>query len=192
MNRLFNIKNLLRKALLNEDKKATYEKGCVMLYFDIDKTYKKNILDQIKKEDLYVGSKGDKDKYGIEDEDHITILYGILPDVPDNDVEEICNQFKIPKLKFTGISSFDNDDYDVLKFDIDSDDLIRYNKMLKKLPYENDYPVYHAHSTICYLLKGKAKEYIELFKDIEEPTVDNFSIKYSKPDGTKKTYNIKQ
>jgi 2'-5' RNA ligase len=170
---------------INEgNKKETYDYGCVMLYFKF--TDLKTIQKKIDKKDLY--KKGNK--YGFETEPHVTLLYGLhSEEIADKKVLDSVKDVKYGKLKLHNISMFDNPDYDVLKFDVSGAGLSSANRKLKEFPYTSDYPKFHAHSTIAYLKKGKAKEYIEKFKD-EEFKISPSHLVYSKPDGTKRRAKI--
>lgn len=187
------IKKKLREELLKEGKKATYEYGCTMVNLTVDKNKWQQIQDVIKDEDLYKGTKEDKDRFGREWEWHITALFGTHLDVPNEEVYDIIKTFEKPDIEFKSITMFETKNgYDVIKFDIESEKLKEYNKELKKLPYTSDFPKFHAHATIAYVLTGKGKEYINKLKDFKI-TKDNFTIDsfvYSKQ-GDKKSFKIK-
>ena len=148
------------KDLLNEEESKKTKYGCVMLFFketdeiadlkskiDDDNVYHKN------------DDNGDED-YGIDREPHVTILYGLLEEVTDEDVKGVLWSEDVPELSVGKISLFEND-FDVVKFDIESDGLNSLNKKLSEFPFETDYPDYHPHSTICYAIKGKGADVIE-------------------------------
>jgi hypothetical protein len=86
----------------------TYDSGCVMLYFDFPEINK--IHDAIKPDDLYK-EEGDR-SYGIEDEPHCTLLYGLKQGVSLHDVTDIVNRFKFGECKIHNASLFENA-YDV-------------------------------------------------------------------------------
>lgn len=161
----FNWKNIekLTESLLLE-KKATYKYGAIMLNLSCPKL--NSIQSQIDKKDLY---EDDTDKYGIEQEQHITLLYGTHKEVTKEQVEGILNQFDFPKsIKGEKVSIFENEKYDVLKFDVEKKYLSPINKKLKTLPYTNEYPEYKPHMTIAYLKKGEGKKYVDMFKEIKD------------------------
>ena len=184
------IKKRLREELLKEEKKVKYEYGCVMTFLDVNKDKWQEIQDVIKDEDLYNDPKQD-DMFGREMDCHVTVLFGLHLDVEDWYVEEIIGKFTKPDIKFKEISSFEGKLYDVIKFDIESEKLTKYNKMLKTLPYTSDFPDYKPHVTICYVKKGKAKEYVKKLKDFKitdkDFTIDKWV--YSKQ-GEKKSFKI--
>lgn len=52
---------------------------------------------------------------------------------------------------------FEQEDQDVLIFNVRKDRFLdETNQNLKRLPNENEYPVYTPHITIAYLKKGTA------------------------------------
>jgi 2'-5' RNA ligase len=184
-----NIKNALRKRLLAEG--ATGHKyGCVMLFLPIKKTWWDKLTDEIDKDDVY-NPEGERD-YGIQahTDAHVTILYGCLPSVTDKDVEDALYSEPTPKLTIEGISLFENEDFDVVKFDVKSDGLNKLNKKLSEYPHEKSFDDYHAHITICYAKKGKGKEIIEKLGDIKLDVEASHYI-YSKADGTKVRFELK-
>ena len=149
------------KKILEKTENQSYDYGCIMGYFNENPLDKLTDKLEIKSDDLY---NNEENEYGLEIEPHCTILYGIH----DNEVteEEIVNTLKIFKLfdvKFDKISAFENEKYDVLKFDLDSDSLHIMNKIICSLfPYTSSFPNYHPHCTIAYLKPGLSKEYISI------------------------------
>lgn len=184
-----NLKKTLREALLKKQKRA-YDYGCVMVGLDTNTEEWNQIQNQIDEDDIYFGD-GENGGYGRELDPHVTILFGVHADVPDEDVEKLINDIKQPEIVLKKISSFENELFDVLKFDVESPDLHSLNKKFTTLPHTTSYPDYHPHATICYLKKGKAKKYIKDLSDVEPIEVTPSEILYSKPDGTKKKYEIK-
>ena len=186
------IKNALRQSLL-EGKGDTYSYGCVMLYFDIKKETWDKFQDMIADEDVYTEN-GDVG-YGHENEPHVTILYGLHADIPDSTIEELIDEMEGPELNLKKISIFENnDDYDVVKFDIIGDSekkLAKMNSKFAKLPHTTDYPDYHPHSTITYVKAGTGKKYIKTLTGDDVITVTPTEVRYSKADGTKKKYKLK-
>jgi len=101
----------IRKAinrLLTEDHKHDY--GCAMLYFDFPQI--KDIHNQIDKDDLYVDE--EDPSFGLENEPHCTLLFGLHPEVSTEDVQDILSQSNIVDLPYVGnnISLFENE-YDL-------------------------------------------------------------------------------
>ena len=138
--------------LLNEGKQ-TYNYGCVMLYFDFPEINK--IHDAINPKDVYVDE--EDSSFGFEDEPHCTLLYGLHEGVTTKDIKKVVEKYSYPKVIAYNSSLFENEKYDVLKFDIKGDNLHETNNDLKQYPYSSDYPDYHPHMTIAYLKSGTGK-----------------------------------
>ena len=183
-----NLKKIVREAILKKRDKI-YEFGCVMVNLNVDEQSWNQLQKMIDEDDIYFGTKDDTG-YGRELDPHVTALYGIHSDVPDEDVETIIDSFKTPKISLKKVSSFKNENFDVLKFDVDSEDMHVMNKMLKELPHTTQFPNYHPHATICYLKSGMADKYIKKMSDIEPISVMPEKVIYSKSDGSKKKYNL--
>ncbi len=100
------------------------------------------------------------DNMGREDTPHITVLYGIVTQEADEVIEVLAEEGPA-KATLGKISLFENsDDYDVVKIDIESEDLSRLNKLLAdNLENENDFPEYKPHITIAYVEQGSGKLY---------------------------------
>ena len=188
-------KKLIKEAL--KKRETVYEYGCVMINLDVKPKEWDAVQKMVDEDDVYFS---DVDPTGFGRElglQHVTILFGIHADVPDEDVEKLIDKINKPEIELKKISSFSSDKkpFDVLKFDIESEYLIELNKMFKTLPYTSDFPSYHAHCTVAYMKKNKADKYV---KKISEYLIEKGPIKakpngvtYSKPDGTKKEYKIK-
>jgi 2'-5' RNA ligase len=185
-----NIKNELRAALLKEGKHKTHknEYGCLMVYLDVDKKDWNKLQNMIDDEDLYLPE--DDPSYGRETEPHATILFGFHEDVPDEDIEKEIDKIKTPKIGVKSISSFNNEKFDVLKFDVDSEDMHKMNSNFKKFPHTNNFPDYHPHVTIAYLKPKTAEKYIKKMQGMVNIPIKVDKLVYSKPDGSKKTYKL--
>ncbi len=131
------------------------EYGCLMADFNQVgwKDFIENLIDD---KDIYK-----EEGYGLETDPHITILYGLHDD-----------EFKLDELKKIlppiekvfafkkNISIFENENFDVLKFDIESSILHELNSAIcEKFPYTSTFD-YHPHMTIAYVKKGTGKKYI--------------------------------
>jgi 2'-5' RNA ligase len=163
-----------------------------MIGLDLDGNEWNNIQDMIDEEDLYLGDKesGTDGGFGRELDPHVTILFGVHHDVPDEDVESRIEQIKKPEVELQKVSTFENELFDVLNFDVKSKDLHEYNKKFKELPHTTSYPNYHPHATICYLKKGMGEKYKKKLSEIDAIVVTPDKIVYSKPNGKKKKYKI--
>lgn len=167
---------------LIENNREEYDYSCAMLYFDIDLN---EIQTQIEDEDLH--------EYGLEDDPHVTLLYGLHDnEIKYYDVIDLILESDMEEITLNNISLFENEDFDVVKFDIeDCEYLYDINKKIcEEFPYTTDYPDYHPHSTIAYVKKGMGSKYVDLFKG-EEVKVKPNMIVYSRANGDKVKYEFK-
>jgi 2'-5' RNA ligase len=163
-----------------------YDYGCAMLYFDFPLMNK--IHDAIDPQDIYT-EEGDR-SFGLEDEPHTTLLFGLHEEVSEEDVKNVLDKFTFNTCTLHNVSTFDNPQYDVLKFDVKGDNLHEANSELKQYPYTSNFPDYHPHATIAYLKPGTGKRYIEMLKGQEFELTPTHAI-YSKPNGDKIKLPIK-
>lgn len=166
------------KKSLNEKKKdQQYSSGCIMGYFEKDFGDPK-----IKEKDIY---NNEEDEYGLEVEPHVTVLYGLTDsEIEENDIVTLFNMIEGPVCETSEISLFENEKFDVVKWDIKSDELNMLNKMLTVMfPFKSDYPDYHAHCTIAYCLPGSGSDYK---KELKKPKKQKIAYwVYSQADGRK-------
>jgi tRNA nucleotidyltransferase/poly(A) polymerase/2'-5' RNA ligase len=177
------ISNITMKPI-KEGQDVKIEYGALMLNFDIDNW--KDITSIIDKDDVY-----DKPTFGIEHQPHVTILYGFHTDVSVKDIKDLFNEKHDPKndieIKLVGISHFETPNYDVVKFDVESDRLVDLNKLMKKLPHTSTHPKYHPHLTISYVKKGTGKKYDKKFD--ENVSLKSNKVVYSTVKGSKTAIN---
>ncbi len=102
--------------------------------------------ENIKDENLYVQD----DDHGREDELHITVLYGLHANSPDK-VKELLKEEKPFEVSLGRVSSFKQDNFDVIKIDVFSEKLHKLNKVLNELPTTNKFSTYRPHITIAYV-----------------------------------------
>lgn len=174
--------DLLLEYLLLEKEGQGYSKDCAMLLAETPLF--KQYQDLIPEEDLYT----EGDKYGKENEQHITILYGLLPGQYSSDqVKEILDRWTEVNYQITGVSIFENNDYDVVKLTIASDDLSKLNAAFKELPNENDYPDYIPHMTLAYVKKGFGGKHKQEFDPVSEV---GFKVKLSHANGEPEIFDL--
>ncbi len=181
------------KDLITEDK-GGYDYGCAMLYFEPNNEiveFQKNI----NSDDLYTAD--DNGGYGIETEPHCTLLYGLHEEVSLDEIQNILDTIVFGKCKIYNPSLFENEKFDVLKFDVGYPHrggafLHNANRMLSQLPHTTSYPDYHPHMTLAYLKPGKGKEYVEGLGEGVEFIFKPTHLVYSQPDGTKTDIPLKQ
>lgn len=162
-----------------------FDYGCVMLYLNIDNWEEMTSI--ISPEDIY---KSENPSYGIDTKPHITLLYGLHPEVSPEDIESVLNKFRGQKINIdvNGIGKFDNDDYSVVKLNINSPILHDINSELKKLPHTSDFPDYKPHVTMSYVHPGKADKYLSDEKKMNLQNIDR--VIYSMTDGKKIEYKL--
>jgi hypothetical protein len=133
----------------------------------------------IDKDDLYIekgGEEGGDWSYGIEDDVHITAIYGLTFDDPDPVMDALKND-KMGRVDVKGIEIFEQDNYDVLVVKCSSKELNDiHTKLSNKFQIEERYPEYKPHMTIAYFQKGMAEKYIPLAKKYF--LSDNMSFKF--------------
>jgi len=169
---------------INESSGNVHDYGCAMVYYDLPQL--SDLHSQIDPDDIY--TELDDASYGLEDEPHTTLLFGFHSEVDADDVLHVCNKFEYPHLMLHNASCFNNDKYDVLKFDVNSPELHTINAKLTSHfanKFTTSFPEYHPHSTIGYIKKGKGQHYVNLFKD-KNYLVSPTKLVYSMPSGDKK------
>ena len=94
--------------------------------------------------------------YGLTDNPHITVLYGIHAEHPSVELMDIVETY--PKFTITlgNVSLFkgseNNNPFDVIKTDINCPDLHALNTAFKECgAFTSDYPDYEPHATVAYV-----------------------------------------
>lgn len=101
------------------------------------------------------------DSYGREKEPHVTVRYG-MDTLDPKEIAPAFEGFGPIKAKMGKVSIFETDKYDVVKVDIESEDLQAANKRVGEtveLPGET-FKGYKPHATIAYVKKGEGKKYV--------------------------------
>jgi len=193
--------------MIKEETSERIEYGCLMLFLDVPIWEK--ITSVIKPEDIYtVGN-----DYGIEKEPHLTILYGFHDEVTSEEVFKLFKEnmpMKPIEVRIKGISVFENPEFDVVKFDVNSPELTKLNGIMRQLPNTTKFPEYRAHITIAYVKKGEGKKYVKPFEkervlrgdklvytwkghwgsDGETMMLNEFSYDKLNPDSPKDTWDV--
>jgi 2'-5' RNA ligase len=173
--------------VVNESENAKRDYGCLMYNFKV-KNWESDVLSLIDIEDVY---DDDKHDFGVERNPHVTILYGFHED--EVSLDKIYDSIKDGRpigLNIERVSVFNNKDYDVLKFDVNSKPLYSLNAFFKNnFKNTNDFPDYHPHMTICYLKKGTSEKYLDKFGNINLKIRDP-KFKYSRANGSKIYFDV--
>ena len=136
-----------------------YDYGCVMARIDEDAARK--LLDfnyKMISEDLIYKEGND---FGREQNPHITVKYGLVQSYNEEQMKYLLRNVTPFDIEVQGISIFENDKFDVVKFDVDGKDLRKLNEMFSTLPNHDEHPLYHPHMTLAYVQKGMGKKFIK-------------------------------
>ena len=123
----------------------------------------------------------------VEPYPHVTILYGLHREVSINEVKEIVRKIHPFEISLVSVSSFEQEDHDVLKWDVQSRTLNRLNRDLCELPYTTDFPNYEPHVTIAFLKPGAGKKYN---KKVNPIRIRVKFIEFTKANGLKWVYKL--
>jgi hypothetical protein len=105
---------------------------------------------------------------GRETEPHVTLLYGLHGNnpVPVGNILKGTGPVMLHLGKISHFPGGDGKDYDVLKCDVESRDLLWLNRKLRKLPSTETFK-YAPHATIAYVKKGLGEKYAKLFAPLD-------------------------
>jgi len=169
---MIKLKNILIEIILEAGQKLGY----VKLQLDLSTLAK--FQERIDKNDL--------DTKGLETDPHITLLYGLQPEVTEQQVKEKLKPINFSSVSLFNVSIFEGP-ADVLKFDVEeSGGVYEANKALCELPYTSDFPDYHPHVTIAFIKKGLGKKYVDMFKN-EKLNTPSKGVIYKNAGGQKFT-----
>lgn len=171
----------------DKDEKPLYEYDCLML--DVVLPDELNAGNTIDEADLY--TEEDKGgRYGLETDPHVTIMYGLHNNEYDvkeleEDVKAMVSSMEDSTVNFnvTGIGIFENEKYDVVKYDVESADCNALNEHIQEVyPFTSDYPDYKAHMTIAYVKKGEGSKYVKTFEEPVKLTSNSFTLSLASTD----------
>lgn len=93
--------------------------------------------------------------FGREDEIHVTVKYG-LHTTNSRDIKNKVGKFKQFEVELGEISRFTpaEENYDVVKIEINGEELGILHKLIGELENSDKHPVYKPHCTIAYVKKG--------------------------------------
>lgn len=162
-----------------------YEYGCVMVEVPVSNW--DEITSYINPEDVYTGC---DDTHGIQENPHLTLLYPVIESVKYEQVKDVLQSVldKEIIIEIDGIDIFENDKFDVVKFNIKSNDYLNkiHDKLKSKIPNDDKFEIYKPHITIGYTKKGTGKKYIKKYNH----SAKSNQITYVNSDGLKEYFNI--
>ena len=128
------------------------------VHIDVPDPISKEIIDwgsrKIPDRDLFVAT-----GMGRENEMHITVLYGIHAEKPD-EVKDLIVGTKPFPIVLGKLDIFTSaDKYDVVVVEAISPELVDLHEKLKQLDHTNKYPKFRPHVTVAYVKKDRGWSY---------------------------------
>ena len=134
-----------------------YDYGCVMARMDEGASRK--ILDfnhkTIGEEFLYT----EEENHGRENTPHVTVKFGLTESYTEDQIREIIKETRPFLMEIRGISLFENEKFDVVKFDIEGKKLRALREIFNRLPNQDSHPEYNPHMTLAYVRRGMGRKY---------------------------------
>ena len=144
--------------------KGEYKYSCLMIDYPEAMVKKVKAWGKDNISDDVVFTDPEDPSLGREDHVHTTVNYGLEPDLTLDDIKEEVELGDL-KVSLGKIGKFPSDDkkhYDVIKIDVESEDLQRLHKQIEdKIGAPgNTYPEYKPHVTIAYVEPGSCDDLI--------------------------------
>ena len=145
------------KPLISEVK---YDYGCVMAYPAPELSaqmiaFGKNIIT----DDMLYLDPNEPDDYGRERDPHITIKFGLTESYPPSKIGEYIQGTKPFFVRITGMDIFSNPKFDVIKMNIEGEELTRLRQIFDQVPNVDEHKIYHPHMTLAYVQPGMGKPF---------------------------------
>lgn len=109
--------------------------------------------------------------FGMETEVHVTVKFGLHEGRPTEKLLRIIEETQPFEIEVGPCTLFENEKFDVVKFDVDSEGLRQLNERISELPNSDSHPEYHPHMTVAYVTKGTCNELIG--KPLMDPVNDS-------------------
>ena len=133
--------------------------GCVMLSTPMMQEVVNRMHEDLERVLIGHGYRRDED-FEFDKYIHITVAFGININTDINLIKEIVRN-RPSYFQITELSLFENDNFDIIKFDVMSSDLRILNHIIKsKMEVKSLYNEYHPHLTVAYVPKGMGVELI--------------------------------
>src|SRR5581483_6226868 len=163
--------------------------SCVMLEVgEVDQDVTNQIQD-------FVNDIDDEDlaEDGREEQPHITVKYGLHTENAE-EVRRIIEGFGPVRVTLGPVSLFTTEDtgedYEVLKIDVDGEDLMRLNELItSSLENTDKHPEYHPHLTLAYLKPGVSDKYTD-WRGVEGTELVFDGVDFSEPEGSRETISL--
>jgi poly(A) polymerase len=137
-----------------------YEYGCVMAY--LPQKYATQMIEfgrHIITDDMLYFDPTEPDDYGREVEPHVTIKFGLTDSYPKEKMAEFLRGTKPFNIRITGMSIFQNPKFDVVKMNVESEELRRLRAVFDQVPNQDSYKEYHPHLTLAYVKSGMGTKF---------------------------------
>jgi len=144
--------------------------GCVMMDADI-KNWAEFHTAGIDEKDIYL--KPYDDSYGLEENPHITIVYGIHEDEvdPQRMADLIEYYMKPVTVIIKEVDVFPGKEYDVVKYNVPlTGKLQGYRDIFMQIPNTQNFPEFKPHMTIAYVKSGTGEKYKSQLREPFEVT----------------------
>lgn len=181
---------MLKISSLSKESKKGVSYDYSSVQFDLPKTLAEKVISwgrkNIPDSDLYVEEK----KFGRENEIHVTVKYG-LHTTDIRKVEKKLEGVKPFSISLGKVSRFvpSDGDFDVVKLEVDGDELSDIHKKIGELPNSDEHPIYRAHCTVAYVKKGRCRE-LSGNTDLKGETAKVNELVFSSKDGGKEKIRL--
>lgn len=177
--------------MLEENSKGNYDYSSVQFNYPID--FAKDVMrwgrKNVRTEDIFVDPHDES--YGMEDNIHTTVLYGIH-DITPHKTKRLIEQTAPFKVTLGEVDKFPaGKDYDVLKVNVEGDALRDLHYILREnITNTNSFPEYKPHMTIGYVLPS-AGDHLLGHKKFEGMTFQVNTVIFSSSEKKWKKFKIK-